>query len=94
MVKELVSVGAKSAPSGNGYFEGEFAGLEISVKDSTRFPTESKGWGYFSFGHKYPLKTEAQPNSPTSCAQCHVASAASDMVFSQYYPVLRAAKGK
>src|SRR5262249_42894363 len=32
MVKELTSVGAKKATSGNGYFEGEFTGLEISVK--------------------------------------------------------------
>ncbi len=94
MVKELASVGAKSATSGKGYFEGEFTGLEMSVKDSTRFPAESKGWGYFSFGHKYPLKKEAPPNMFTSCAQCHAANAASDMVFSQYYPVLRAAKGR
>ena len=93
MVKELTSVGAKKATSGNGYFEGEFTGLEISVKDSTRFPAESKGWGYFSFGHKYPLKKEALPNRPSSCAQCHAANA-SDMVFSQYYPILRAAKPK
>ncbi len=94
MVKELTSVGAKKATSGNGYFEGEFTGLETSVKDSKRFPAEAKGWGYFSFGHKYPLKTQAPPNMFTSCAQCHVANAASDMVFSQYYPPLRAAKGK
>src|SRR5262245_30335184 len=94
MVKELVNVGAKQAPSGNGYFEGEFTGLEMSVKDSKRFPAEAKGWGYFSFGHKYPLKKRAPPNMVTSCAQCHVANAASDMVFSQYYPPLRAAKGK
>src|SRR5215475_9458536 len=52
MVKELTSVGAKQAASGNGYFEGEFAGLETSVKDSKRFPAEAKGWGYFSFGHR------------------------------------------
>jgi hypothetical protein len=94
MVKELASVGAKKATSGNGYFEGEFTGLEMSVKDSKRFPVEAKGWGYFSFGHKYPLKTQTAPNQFTSCAQCHVANAAGDMVFSQYYPVLRAAKGK
>lgn len=94
MVKELTSVGAKKATSGNGYFEGEFTGLEMSVKDSKRFPAEAKGWGYFSFGHKYPLKTQASPNRFTSCAQCHAANAASDMVFSQYYPPLRAAQGK
>lgn len=94
MVKELASVGAKKATSGNGYFEGEFRGLEMSVKDTKRFPAEAKGWGYFSFGHKYPLKTQTAANQFTSCAQCHVANAASDMVFTQYYPVLRAAKGK
>lgn len=94
MVKELVSVGAKKATSGNGYFEAEFTGLEMSVKDSKRFPAEAKGWGYFSFGHKYPLKKQATPNMFTSCAQCHAANAASDMVFSQYYPPIRAAKGK
>ena len=93
MVKELTSVGAKKATSGNGYFEGEFSGLEMSVKDPKRFPAQAKGWAYFSFGHKYPLKKETAANAFTSCAQCHVANAASDMVFTQYYPVLRAAKG-
>ena len=94
MVKELASVGAKKATSGSGFFEGEFTGLEMSIKDTKRFPAEAKGWGYFSFGHKYPLKKQTAPNQFVSCAQCHVLNAASDMVFSQYYPVLRAAKGK
>jgi hypothetical protein len=31
-------------------------------------------------------------NAFISCAQCHVANAASDMVFTQYYPVLRQRK--
>src|SRR3974377_2282337 len=94
LVKELTSVGAKKAPSGNGYFEGEFTGLEHAVKDSKRFPAEAKGWGYFSFGHKYPLAKEGALNKYASCAQCHVANAKDDMVFTEYYPVLRAAKGK
>ncbi len=94
IVKELTSVGAKEATSGNGYFQGEFTGLEVSLKDTKKFPAEAKGWGYFSFGHKYPLAKEAAVNQFSSCAQCHVQNAASDMVFSQYYPALRAAKGK
>ena len=94
MVKELTSVGAKQAPSGNGYFEGEFTGLETSVKDSKRFPADAKGWGYFSFGHSYPLKKQATMNKFSSCAQCHVSNAASDMVFTQYYPVLRGANAR
>ena len=57
MVKELISVGAKEATSGKGYFMGEFSGLETSIKDSKRFKDEPGSWAYFSFGHKYPLKT-------------------------------------
>src|SRR5262249_22034798 len=56
LVKELSSVGSKEAPSGKGYFQGEFTGLEAAIKDSKRFKDEPGNWGYFSFGHKYPLK--------------------------------------
>ena len=95
MIKELTSVGSKKASSGNGYFQGEFTGLETSIKDSKRFPAEAKGWGYFSFGHKYPLAKQAAQRPVASCAACHVANAIGDnMVFTEYYPVLRAAKGK
>lgn len=94
IIKELTSVGSKNAVSGNGYFQGEFTGLEHVVKDSKRFPKEARGWGYFTFGHKYPLKKQAPLQQFASCAACHVANAGDDMVFTQYYPVLRAAKGK
>lgn len=94
MVKELTSVSTKKATSGNGYFQGEFTGLEASIKDSKRYPAEAKGWGYYSFGHSYPLAKETAVREFASCAQCHVKNAAVDMVFSQYYPALRAAKGK
>ncbi|HEX4413594.1 MAG TPA: cytochrome P460 family protein [Lacipirellulaceae bacterium] len=91
MVKELIGVGAKEATSGKGYFMGDFTGLEVSIKDSKRFKDEPGNWAYFSFGHKYPLKAEVSKNSAPSCNKCHQNSAATDYVFSQYYPVLRAA---
>jgi hypothetical protein len=91
MIKELSSVGAKEAPSGNGYFMGDFSGLEASIKDSKRFKDEPGYWAYFSFGHKYPLKAEASKNSASACNKCHQDNAKTDWVFSQYYPVLRAA---
>jgi hypothetical protein len=94
MVKELSSVGAKEASSGTGYFMGDFTGLEASVKDSKRFKDEPGNWAYFSFGHKYPLKAEATKNAAASCNACHQTGAAKDYVFSQYYPVLRAAAPK
>src|SRR3954447_3276201 len=92
MIKELTSAGSKESASGKGYYQGEFTGLEHGVKDSKRFPKEAKGWGYFSFGHKYPLKEQAPLQSVATCGSCHVGSAEDDMVFTQYYPVLRAAK--
>jgi hypothetical protein len=91
MVKELISVGAKEATSGKGYFMGDFIGLEVSIKDSKRFKDEPGNWAYFSFGHKYPLKAEVSKNAVAACNQCHQDNAKTDWVFSQYYPVLRAA---
>jgi len=93
LVKELVSVGSKEATSGNGYFMGEFIGLEVSIKDKTRYKDEPGNWAYFSFGHKYPLKDKAKAQPTASCNECHDGDAGDDWVFTQYYPVLRAAKG-
>ncbi len=93
LVKELVSVGSKKAVSGRGYFMGEFVGLEATVKSKDRFPKEPGNWAYFSFGHSYPLAQTARAFPAGDCNACHDASAADDWVFTQYYPVLRAAKG-
>ena len=93
MVKELVLVGSNTAVSGSGFFMGEFAGLETTVKDSQRFPDEPGNWAYFTFGHSYPLADSAAAFPAAACNACHEASAADDFVFTQYYPVLRAAKG-
>ena len=95
LVKELVSVGAKSAASGNGYFEGDYIGLEATIKDSERFAKEPGTWAYFSFtntDHSLPYKKTATAFPAVACNACHDAAAADDWVFTQYYPVLRAAK--
>ena len=92
LVKELTLVGSKSAVSGNGYFMGEFSGLEVAVKDSIRFKDEPGGWAYFSFGHvpedQYAKTAKVLPAA--QCNACHAASADTDYVFTQYYPILRA----
>lgn len=93
LVKELVSVGSKEAVSGKGYFMGEFVGLEATVKDAERFADEPGNWAYFSFGHAYPLADATAALPAEACNACHDASAADDWVFTQYYPVLAAAKG-
>ena len=93
IIKELVLVGATQAVSGKGYFMGEFTGLEAAIKDSERFKDEPGFWAYFSFGHSYPLADSSQAFPAPACNACHAASAADDFVFTQFYPVLRAAKG-
>ncbi|MFO1352457.1 MAG: cytochrome P460 family protein [Gammaproteobacteria bacterium] len=94
LVKELISVGSKEAPSGKGYFMGEFIGLEAAVKSAQQFSKEPGNWAYFSFttaDHK-TLKPAAAAQATADCNGCHQANAAQDWVFIQYYPVLRAAK--
>ncbi len=92
LVKELISVGTRKATSGNGYFMGEFIGLEVSVKDKSRFKDQPGYWAYFSFGHEYPLLDKAKVQPSASCNECHDGNADDDWVFTQYYPVLRSAK--
>lgn len=93
--KELASVGATQATSGKGFFMGKLIGFEIAYKSAKRFPKEPGNWAYFSFGHKpEPYNATAKAMPTAACAACHVAAAAEDMVFSQYYPVLKAAKPK
>ena len=90
LVKELVSVGSKEASSGNGYFMGEFIGLEATTKNSKRFKDEPGNWAYFSFTEPKGAKT-AKAFPASACNACHEGTAAEDWVFTQYYPVLRAA---
>ncbi|MBK1834986.1 cytochrome P460 family protein [Roseibacillus ishigakijimensis] len=95
IVKEMVSVGSKAAASGAGYFMGEFVGLEATIKSSEHFPDEPGNWAYFSFTDLVAkeLKELAKPFPAAACNACHDAVAQDDFVFTQYYPVMRAAKG-
>ena len=94
LMKELVDVGAKAAGSGNGYFQGNYIGLEATIKSKKHFPDEPGNWAYYSFttpDHE-SLTTSAMPFPAASCNGCHAAAAEDDWVFTQYYPVLRAGK--
>jgi len=59
LVKDLVSVRPKEAPSGKGYFEGDFNGVDVSIKDSKRFKDEPGNRAYSTLGHKPPLKADS-----------------------------------
>jgi Cytochrome P460 len=96
IVKELTRLlnptfpdGSRNEASGRGFFNGEFNGIDLTVKDSKRF-AKTNGWGFFSFGH-HPEPYEATPEEkPVSeCAGCHMANVAkTDMTWVQFYPLL------
>lgn len=101
LVKELVRVrtqpntrasdGSSTEVSGQGYFMGEFSGLEVAMKDTRRFADQPGHWAYFTFGHvpqaQYAPVTAAMPAA--ACNACHAANAGRDFVFTQFYPVMR-----
>lgn len=97
IVKELTRVlkptfpdSSRTEPSGRGFFNGEFNGIDVTVKDSKRF-AKTNGWGFFTFGHHpLPYDNTAAESSVTQCAGCHLANvAATDMTWIQFYPILR-----
>ena len=80
--------GSKNAPSGRGFFAGQAHGMDVMVKDSSRF-AKTNGWGFFNFGHHAPPYEKSAMAAPEeACAACHTANAHKDMVFTNYYPVL------
>jgi hypothetical protein len=90
MVLELATAENKSEPGLQGSYEKDYAALEVSVKNSARF---DGGWGYFNFTERPGvLKAKADPNPKNTCWACHDQRAATDHVFTQFYPVLRAAQ--
>jgi hypothetical protein len=88
IIKELASVGAHEAVTGKGYFQGEFSGIGVMVKDKQRFAKKPGNWGFFFFNNDAPLTTLATAFDDASCAHCHTAHAKKDMIFTQYYPIL------
>jgi hypothetical protein len=87
--------GSTDQTSGTGYFMGEYSGFEITIKSKKLYPDDPGNWAYYSFGHQpEPYNATAMRQPAEACNACHEASAAEDFVFSQFYPVLRAAKPK
>jgi hypothetical protein len=97
IVKELTRVlnptfpdSSRKEPSGRGYFNGAYNGIDMSIKDSKRF-AQTNGWGFFTFGHHpMPYEKTSAERPAAECAGCHIANVAStDMTYIQFYPLLR-----
>ena len=83
-VLEIYGSQSKGSINQRGHFQTEFMGLDVEVKDASRFPEK---WAYFAFDNTQP---SSEPISPTKndCWKCHDQNAAVEHSFVQFYPQL------
>jgi Cytochrome P460 len=89
LAMEVYSAGTKEPKSGltGGYYGDRLTGFSAAIKDKERFP---EGWGYVSFMRDGSnLLAKAEPFRKSQCFDCHATHAATDNVFTQFYPLLR-----
>ncbi|HLQ77170.1 MAG TPA: cytochrome P460 family protein [Terriglobia bacterium] len=80
---EVRSAATKGSINNGGHYQDQVSGLEVEVKDSTRFETK---WAFFGFGG---AATSAKPFAANAgCQACHSANGAVDNTFVQFYPTL------
>jgi hypothetical protein len=90
MILEIAAAAVKNESGLHGSYADKYTALEASVKDSQRFPG---GWAYYSFTDKEGKSlAKARPFPDSACLSCHQKKAATDHVFTQFYPVLNAAR--
>jgi hypothetical protein len=74
---------SKGSINQHGKFQnGDVMGVEVHVKDTTRF---DGGWAFFSFDSPGPAK---RIPATADCYSCHQQHAAVDTTFVQFYPTL------
>jgi hypothetical protein len=82
-VLEVRASGSEASINKGGRFQTQVVGLEIEVKDESRFPGK---WAFYDFGRGV---TSAKPlPSTASCYSCHAQNGAVDNTFVQFYPTL------
>ncbi len=84
---EVLTAGSRESINQQGHFQDESLGVEAAVKDTSRF---EEGWAYFNFiDEDGSAKDSAKAYPRERCWSCHNQHAATDNVFTQFYPVLR-----
>jgi len=82
-VLELRGSASEGSINRGGRFQQQVLGIEVEVKDSSRFPGK---WGFYDFGRS---AASAKPLAATaSCYSCHAQNGAVDNTFVQFYPTL------
>jgi len=72
---------AQGSISKSGYFQDEFKGLDIEVKDSS----QKNEWSYYNFN---PGEKAAEVIGGNACNSCHSEHGAVEHTFVQFYPTL------
>jgi hypothetical protein len=82
LVLEVRDAEGRGSINQKGNFQGGIMGMEVHVKDETRFPGK---WAFFGFDDGDTAKMT--PTS-ASCYSCHADHGAVDTTFVQFYPTL------
>jgi len=83
LVLETRTARERGSINRSGNYQGpDIMGLEVHIKDETRFPDT---WAFFAFEGK-PVGKLMPPTA--DCYSCHAAHAAVDTTFVQFYPTL------
>jgi Cytochrome P460 len=85
-VLEIYGSQSKGSINQRGHFQTEFMGLDVEVKDASRFPDK---WAYFGFDNTQ-ASSEAISPGKNDCWNCHDQNAAVEHSFVQFYPALLA----
>jgi len=80
---EVRSSSSEGSINKAGHFQNDITGLEVEVKDASRFPNK---WAFFGFRASSPTAQQLPDNA--GCQACHSANGAVDNTFVQFYPTL------
>lgn len=84
LVLEIRGAGSAASINKQGNFQtSELMGVEVHVKDTSRFKT---GWGFFGFGEGRTTAEQTPEDMP--CYSCHQEHGAVETTFVQFYPTL------
>ena len=87
LVMERLTAGSRESINQRGHFEDKSKGIEVALKDSSQF---EESWAYFDFIRPDgSAASSAKAFAKESCWACHNEHAATDNVFTQFYPMLR-----
>ena len=84
LVLEMYGSQSKGSINQRGNFQTEFMGLDVEVKDASRFPDK---WAYFGFNGNENASSAISPGK-NDCWKCHDQNAAVEHTFVQFYPAL------